>query len=62
MPVNYGVLRGKVIAALPYNKGTDHYQIEISAAGQNYRIAVDVYSQIAGSKIQYSATGNNLFP
>ena len=46
MPVNYGILRGKVINAIPYQHGTDHYQIEIDANGTLYRIAVDVYSQL----------------
>lgn len=49
MPVNYGILRGKVIDAIPYQHGADHYQVEIDADGQLYRIAVDVYSQFAGN-------------
>lgn len=53
MPVNYGILRGKVINATPYRHGTDHYQIEIDANGTLYRIAVDVYSQFAGSGVQF---------
>lgn len=54
MPVNYGLLRGAVIDAIPYQKGADHYQIEINAAGTLYRIAVDVYSELQGSSKRYS--------
>ena len=54
MPVNYGILRGRVINFIPYQAGTDHFQIEIKA-GQLYRIAVDVYSQFAGTRLAYAA-------
>ena len=57
MPVNYGLLRGKVVDAIPYNTGTDHYQVEVNGGGSLYRIAVDVYSMIAGNRTKYSATG-----
>lgn len=58
MPVtNYGVLRGKVTDAIPYKSGTDHYQILVIAV-KAYRIAVDVYSQFAGTAIAYSPNGN----
>ncbi len=58
MPVvNYGVLRGKIINATPYQQGADHYQIEVQA-DKLYRIAVDVYSQFAGQSINYSPDGN----
>jgi uncharacterized protein YukJ len=60
MPVNYGVLRGSVINALRYQHGTDHYQVEVHGGGQNYRIAVDVYSQIAGNKKLYAPDGKNV--
>lgn len=59
MPVNYGILRGKVIGAIPYQQGTDHYQIEIDANGALYRIAVDVYSQIAGPGHHFRHGQNN---
>jgi uncharacterized protein YukJ len=58
MPVNYGVLRGSIIDAIPYQSGADHYQIEVQA-DELYRIAVDVYSQIAGGHKHYSPNGNN---
>jgi uncharacterized protein YukJ len=57
MSVNYGILRGKIIDSIPYKSGADHFQIEI-AADQNYRIAVDVYSQFAGTKQKYAHDGN----
>ncbi|MVN22428.1 DUF2278 family protein [Mucilaginibacter arboris] len=59
MPVNYGVLRGKITDAIPYNSGTDHYQI-IVQADQPYRIAVDVYSKFAGQSIAYAPDGNTV--
>jgi len=59
MPVNYGILRGKVINAIPYQHGTDHYQIEIDANGTLYRIAVDVYSQLAGPGHHFRHGQNN---
>jgi len=43
--------------ALPYKKGADHYQILVQAGGDYYRIAVDVYSQLKGSKRKYSPQG-----
>jgi uncharacterized protein YukJ len=56
MPIqNYSLLRGSVKDALPYKKGADHYQILVLAGGDNYRIAVDVYSQLKGSTRKYSA-------
>jgi len=59
MPVNYGVLRGKITDAMPYQSGTDHYQI-IVQADQLYRIAVDVYSKFAGQPVLYSANGDTV--
>jgi uncharacterized protein YukJ len=50
MPLpDYGLLRGGVINVLPFQKIGDHYNIEVSVAGQLYRIAVDVYSTLKGS-------------
>jgi uncharacterized protein YukJ len=59
MPVNYGILRGKVTDAIPYEGGTDHYQIEITANGQQYRIAVDVYSELANTQKTHYRNGKN---
>ncbi|MBS1530080.1 MAG: DUF2278 family protein, partial [Bacteroidetes bacterium] len=47
--VNYGLLRGKIVNDLPYQHGTDHFQIEVNGAGKMYRIAIDVYSQFAAT-------------
>src|ERR1700743_3877987 len=59
MPIkNYSLLRGAVKDALPYKKGGDHYNILIEAAGEYYRIAVDVYSTLKGSAKHYSADGS----
>jgi uncharacterized protein YukJ len=50
MPLpDYGLLRGNVINVLPFQKIGDHYNIEVSVAGQLYRIALDVYSTLKGS-------------
>ena len=50
MPLpDYRLLRGSVINVLPFQKIGDHYNIEVSVAGQLYRIAVDVYSTLKGS-------------
>lgn len=50
---DYGVLRGQITDAVPYQKGADHYQILVQA-DQPYRIAVDVYSKFAGQSLSYS--------
>ena len=50
MPLpDYRLLRGSVINVLPFQKIGDHYNIEVSVAGQLYRIAVDVYSTLKSS-------------
>ncbi|WP_259067092.1 YukJ family protein [Mucilaginibacter sp. X4EP1] len=59
MVANYGVLRGQIIDSIPYKSGADHFQIEVKA-DQNYRIAVDVYSQITGHVRRYAPHGENL--
>jgi uncharacterized protein YukJ len=57
MPLpEYGLLRGNVINVLPFQKIGDHYNIELSAAGQSYRIVIDVYSTLKGSP---KATGED---
>ena len=57
MIANYGALRGNIINAIPYKKGNDHYQVEVKAGKDLYRIAIDVYSAMAGSAVHYSADG-----
>jgi len=59
MPVNYGLLRGAVINDMPYQSGTDHYQIEVKA-DDLYRIAVDVYSALAGATLNFPHNGSNV--
>ena len=60
--VNYGLLRGQIINALPYQHGTDHYQIEVSTPSASYRIAVDVYSQFASPIKNHFRHGKNHQP
>ncbi|MEX8547473.1 MAG: DUF2278 family protein [Mucilaginibacter sp.] len=57
MAINYGVLRGKVTDAMPYQSGTDHYQILVQS-DQLYRVAVDVYSKFAGQTLLYPQNGS----
>lgn len=59
MAINYGLLKGAVIDAIPYNSGADHYQIEVQGGSNTYRIAVDVFSALTGNTRLYSATGFN---
>ena len=57
MPIlNYGLLTGAVINAIPYKSGGDHYQIELSGAGicvgerilfGSYSASVDVQKESA---------------
>jgi uncharacterized protein YukJ len=59
MPLKtYGLLRGAVIDALPFQKIGDHYNVEVRAAGKLYRIAIDVYSALAGSAKSWSEDGS----
>jgi uncharacterized protein YukJ len=55
MPVTkYGVLAGRAIAARRENSNdTPHYQVQIGAAGTNYRIAVNVKSNAQPSELLY---------
>ena len=59
MPVNYGVLKGQVINAIPYEKGADHYQVEVQGGSDLYRIAIDVYSMLGGSKRHHPVSGQS---
>lgn len=51
---HYGMLRGRVIAA-QREDGTDtpHYQIRVTAAGTDYRLAVNVMSQVSPSELLF---------
>ncbi|WP_183576227.1 DUF2278 family protein [Mucilaginibacter sp. X5P1] len=57
MALNYGLLRGQVINSIPFKTSADHYQIEVKA-DQLYRLAIDVYSEIAGAQVHYANGGN----
>ena len=57
MAIKYGLLRGKIINSIPYKNSGDHYQIEVQA-DKLYRVAVDVYSELAGSALPYQTDGN----
>ena len=50
----YGVLRGRVLDA-KREDGTDtpHYQVRVTAAGTDYRLAVNVESQISPSELLF---------
>ncbi|MGI4749716.1 MAG: DUF2278 family protein [Janthinobacterium lividum] len=53
MPLtSYGALRGQILDASPYQQGADHYQILVKT-DTYYRIAVDVYSRMAGQIKNY---------
>ena len=55
MPLkNYGVLKGKALAAKREDgQDTPHYQVQIKAGGTNFRIAVNVKSQEAPSELLF---------
>jgi uncharacterized protein YukJ len=51
---NYGVLKGRPIARRLGSGSSPHYQIHVvDEAGTNYRIAVNVKSQLAPSELMY---------
>ena len=55
MPLkNYGVLKGKAVAAKREDgQDTPHYQVQIKAGGTNFRIAINVKSQEAPSELLF---------
>ncbi len=54
MPLkNYGVLKGQAIAARPGSGPSPHYQIHLVGAENQWRIAVNVKSQLAPSELMY---------
>ncbi|HDR7694758.1 YukJ family protein [Bacillus sp. CH_48] len=56
MPLfKYGVLKGKVFDVRPVNlkDRTPHYEVHIKAAGNDYRIAINVASQDSPSEVLY---------
>ena len=51
---NYGVLRGRVTGARREDdQDTPHYQIRVAAAGVDYRLAVNVKSQLSPSELLF---------
>ena len=51
---HYGVLRGRVIGAKREDDAdTPHYQIHMRAAGTDYRLAVNVKSQVSPSELLF---------
>jgi uncharacterized protein YukJ len=54
MPLkNYGVLKGRPIARQPGSGQNPHYQIHVVDDTTDYRIAVNVASQLAPSEVEY---------
>lgn len=50
----YGVLRGRVLAAQREDdRDSPHYQVQVAAAGTNYRLAVNVMSQLSPSELLF---------
>ena len=51
---NYGVLRGRAVGARREDDAdTPHYQVRVAAAGVDYRIAVNVKSQLSPSELLF---------
>ena len=51
---NYGVLKGKVVGAQrETDPNSPHYQVHMTAGGKDYRIAVNVKSQVAPSDLLF---------
>jgi uncharacterized protein YukJ len=54
MPLkNYGVLKGRVIDSRPGTGPSPHYQIHVVSGAAQYRVAVNVKSQLAPSELLY---------
>lgn len=54
MPLkNYGVMKGRVIGSRPGTGPSPHYQINVVAGSTQYRVAVNVKSQLAPSELLY---------
>ena len=59
----YGVLRGRVVAARREDdRDSPHYQVQVSAAGTDYRIAVNVLSQLRPSELLFLIDENFRHP
>jgi uncharacterized protein YukJ len=54
MPLkNYGVVKGRAIGSRPGTGPSPHYQINVVAGAAQYRVAVNVKSQLAPSELLY---------
>lgn len=54
MPLkNYGIMKGRVIDSRPGTGPSSHYQINVVAGATQYRVAVNVKSQLAPSELLY---------
>jgi uncharacterized protein YukJ len=64
MPIaNYGVLKGKAIAAKREdNQSTPHYQVHVLAGNVHYRLAVNVESQASPSELLFLVDDNFQHP
>lgn len=56
----YGVLKGKVVGKSSGTPGdkTPHYEIHVTASGKDYRVAVNVQSQMAPSEVLFFVDEN----
>ena len=60
---HYGVLRGRVVAAKREDgESTPHYQVQVKAAGVDYRLAVNVKSQLSPSELLFLVDENFRHP
>ena len=60
---HYGVLRGRVTDAVREDdEDTPHYQIRVAAAGVDYRLAVNVKSQLSPSELLFLVVENFRHP
>ena len=60
---HYGVLRGRVTDAVREDgEDTPHYQIRVAAVGVDYRMAVNVMSQLSPSELLFLVVENFRHP
>lgn len=63
MPLkSYGVMKGRVIGSRPGTGPSPHYQINVVAGSTQYRVAVNVKSQLAPSELLYLVVENFQHP
>ncbi|OOP56197.1 MAG: hypothetical protein AYP45_10395 [Candidatus Brocadia carolinensis] len=59
---SYGVMKGRVIGSRPGTGPSPHYQINVVAGSTQYRVAVNVKSQLAPSELLYLVVENFQHP